>query len=121
MSSVKKRFASTACLLALSQAGLLFLLGLASVNPDLHDALHSESGCPHHPHSHDDHSEDAPTPESACPVVLYGQGLTLGIVLELPERAEFARERIATQTVLTRVERRPLSQRSRAPPTVLLA
>jgi hypothetical protein len=54
-------------------------------------------------------------------VVLYGQGLTLGIVLELPERAEFARERIATQTVLTRVERRPLSQRSRAPPTVLLA
>ena len=118
----KKKFGPTlCCLLALLQGGMVLVLGLASVNPDIHQALHAEQACPHHhhDHSHGGNSDDSPESEAACPVVLYGQGLVLGPTLELPTRGDFTQESCALVRITTHDPRAPLTQRSRAPPTVL--
>lgn len=99
------------------------VLGLASVNPDIHQTLHGGNACPHHGcgTSHDENSEDPPEPGVGCPVVCYGQGLLLALALELPGEPLFAREARPCLDVVVPFARAPLIQRSRAPPTVLFA
>lgn len=123
MSATNKVQPVLCCLLAILQASVVFVLGLASVNPDIHLALHADKACPHnnHCHSHGEESGNDSESGAACPVVLYGEGLVLGPALELPSRLRYTEESRQFVYVVVHLERTPLTQRSRAPPTVLFA
>lgn len=119
-----KKFKTTCCcLLAVLQASMVFVLGLASVNPEIHQALHAGEGCPHHNcgSSHGEENEESTPSGAGCAVVLYSDGLVLGAAAVLPSQAVFFRKSPEFPELAFKFARAPLSQRSRAPPTVLFA
>ena len=123
MSRSKKFQTTSYCLLAVLQASMVFVLGLASVNPEVHQALHAGEGCPHHScgSSHGEEPEESAPSGAGCAVVLYSDGLVLGAAAVLPSRAVFSRKSPEFPELASQFARAPLSQRSRAPPTVLFA
>lgn len=119
---VTKKIQPAFCfLLALLQGCMVLALGLASVNPEIHEALHAGKTCPHHEcgSSNGEESGDTSEPGAACPVVLFGQGFLLGLSLEMPTRGDFTQDSCALARITAHDLRTPLTQRSRAPPTVL--
>lgn len=123
MSTTKRTRFVLFCLLAILQAGVVFVLGLASVSPDIHQALHAGEACPHHDcgSTHEKNGEDPAESTGTCPVISYGCGIELGTAPDLPADSNFYRK-----SVLICPEAAPdacfvITQRSRAPPTLLLA
>ena len=123
MSAIKKVEPTLCCLLALLQVGLIFVLGLAAVNPDMHQALHAGKACPHHDcgASHGEESGEPNESAGVCPVVLLAQGIELGTIPELPTQSKFARTCMLPTATVFRDTFYQLTQRSRAPPTLLFA
>jgi len=77
MHPIRNNASRRACALALAM--LLFLLGCASVSPQLHERFHQSEECDHHEHS------DHPTPDSdEAPHLCGVTFLQAGVVLVEP-------------------------------------
>jgi hypothetical protein len=105
-------------------AVLVLLLSFASVSPQLHQALHTDSG-DHHHHHHDyhhtcgGHEQDAPADDcdASCAVALFGQGVTTPQPLvELPERTDAIVAIVPLSASIVWCGQRLIRRCSRAPP-----
>lgn len=96
---------------------LVFLLGIASVSPQLHEALHATS---EHSHSCEGHHDDAPLGNDrshSCAVTLFDQGATCGLLLvELPARTNLILAVVSLSAEVIYCGQAPIRRCSRAPP-----
>lgn len=98
-------------------AGIILLIGLAGVSPDLHQQLHGDNACKHAcSHSQDSSTENS-KPVPLCAVHLFNEGLTYSIELEIPEYKVTSGIPLATLAWISYTHARTLSKQSRAPPT----
>jgi len=105
------------CGLSLCLASLIFLLGIASVSPQLHEALHATS---EHSHSCEGHHDDAPLENDgshSCAVTLFDQGATgVGLLVELPARTDSMLAIVSLNAEVIYCGQAPIRRCSRAPP-----
>ena len=103
--------------LSLCLASLIFLLGMASVSPEMHEALHASS---EHSHSCEGHHDDAPLENDgshSCAVTLFDQGATgVGLLVELPARTDSILAVFSLSAEVIYCGQAPIRRCSRAPP-----
>lgn len=95
---------------------LVFLLGIASVSPHLHEALHATAE-----HSHcEGHHDDAPEGQGenhSCAVTLFDQGATGALlVVELPARTDSVLAVVPLVAEVIYCGQAPIRLCSRGPP-----
>ncbi len=103
--------------LSLCLASLIFLLGMASVSPEMHEALHVSN---EHSHSCGGHHDDAPLENDgshSCAVTLFDQGATgVGLLVELPARTDSILAVFSLSAEVIYCGQAPIRRCSRAPP-----
>ena len=98
-------------------AALVLLLAVASVSPQLHDALHAESEHAHQCDGHGHAPADDEDVEHSCAVTLFEQGASSSVAfVELPGRTDVILAIIPLSAEVVWCGQAPLRQRSRAPP-----
>jgi hypothetical protein len=100
-------------------AMLVLLLGLASVSPQMHQALHADAGGGYHHHTCGGHEHDTPANDcdESCAVALFGQGVTTPqSLVELPERTDAIVAIVSLSASIVWCGQRLIRRCSRAPP-----
>ena len=103
--------------LSLGLVLLVVLLGIASVSPQLHEALHATT---EHSHGCEGHHDDAPLGHDeshSCAVTLFDKGATCGLLLvELPARTDSVVAVVPLSAEVIYCGQTPIRLCSRGPP-----
>ena len=103
-------------LLALSWAGCIWILSLATVSPSLHENLHCADNCSTGNSAETEHSDED---VHSCAVTLFDQGATCLLTIDLLTYAAPLIERLPHPVITCCDDKAAVHQNARAPPTVL--